>query len=664
MFQSFTGSSRRPRQVNLSGRTTNPFAAHPGRNVPSGPGPQATLAIAQQERLQRQQERDRLNASRTLQRTWRGYISRKATKNTWRKEWDYVERNRSGHAAVPDFGDAVQPEDIKSLVPPQYGNATDCLKQLRLLLRFINIHNEKDAARLVYFGRALQETLESIPVISARDEWATQLMLFSATAFRVLIASSSCSWPAFSTDSLLRFLAFLAGLMPKQMSQYAKEYYSAMAALTLNLKNQSAGFNLTRGVLIQGVLALLKPITSETLISYEWFARIYLTIPNLKYYLGNLDGIATDVNYKLLASALEAHVLEPYGEFLSSNKVEGRIWLLAYFIYFHRYALGGGSFSQNPEMEYVKVVSKLLNSAACEISQRLDLEESGSKGSSDKLTPLAPFVRNELSSLVNTRSITGLLGGLSSENVRPERQSQVSDEAKALATYALTLLRVFPRRGDEIRMWLYLGSTPTSAQNGEHVEPRLPAIKYFWKASLATTIFRTVNQHPQDTLQLLKELPTDSGTPIDYLNYVRLQRDQEWTIILLFLELYTFLMKVMDDEEFFSGGQLLKADGNSDSSWTMASALPLGDIKKMTTFLKNLAFTLYWNAVDLDSDTTNDPTAIRSYFTPTDPLPSIRTTKDISLKTRTKTLAGVTGIPLNYFKGLVTGLLRMIHERE
>lgn len=564
---------------------------------------------------------------------------------------------------VLDFDNAVEPGDLKSVLP-EYANATDCLKQLRLLLHFLDIQNEKDATRLVYFGRALQKTLEDIPVISAQDEWTRQLMRFSTTSFRVLIASTSHSWPLFSTDDLLRLLTFLSKLVPKQISQYAKEYYSAMAALTLSLKNKSASPNLTRGVLIQSVLALLQPITSETLCSYEWFARLYLTIPNLKFYLGHIDEIAINVNYKLLASALEAHVLDPYGEFLSSNKVEERIWLLAYFIHFYRCASGDGSFSQNLELEYVKVVSKLLNSAACEISQRMDVEEPISKGSGGKLTPLAPFVRDEFSSLVNPRSITGLLGGLGSEDLRQSQQSHVSEEAKALATYALTLLRIFPRRGDEIRMWLYLGSTPTSVQNGEHSQSRLPAIKYFWNASLSTEIFHLITQRPQNTLQLLKGTPTDNRTTKEHQNYLRLQRDQEWTIILLFLELYTFLMKVMDDEEFFSGGQLLGTDGTSSSSWTKASALPLEEIKKMTTFLKNLAFTLYWNAVDLDTEPANDSTAIRSYFTPSNPLPNVKTSKDTSVNAKGKTLAGVTGIPLNYFKGLVTGLLRMIHERE
>ena len=92
------------------------------------------------------------------------------------------------------------------------------------------------------------------------------------------------------------------------------------------------------------------------------------------------------------------------------------------------------------------------------------------------------------------------------------------------------------------------------------------------------------------------------------------------------------------------------------------------DIKDMTVFLKNLAFVLYWNAVDL-TEPDLQPTAVNlsSYFNSsqtsevTGPLPS---SSELETKSQTNYLPGVTGIPLEYFKGLVTGLLRMLHERE
>ncbi len=93
MFQTFSGSSRRPRQVNLSGQNLNPFAANSW--TPSAIGSKQTLAHAQQERQQRHQERERLNASKRIQRVWRGHRTRKAVANSRRATWDELDTRGS-----------------------------------------------------------------------------------------------------------------------------------------------------------------------------------------------------------------------------------------------------------------------------------------------------------------------------------------------------------------------------------------------------------------------------------------------------------------------------------------------------------------------------------------------------------------------------------------
>lgn len=95
MFQTFSGSSRRPRQVNLSGQNANPFAQN--ARTPSASGAQKTVAHAQQERLQRQQERERLNASKRIQRTWRGHRARKTLADLRRTTWDELSTNGDHH---------------------------------------------------------------------------------------------------------------------------------------------------------------------------------------------------------------------------------------------------------------------------------------------------------------------------------------------------------------------------------------------------------------------------------------------------------------------------------------------------------------------------------------------------------------------------------------
>ncbi|QVM05789.1 hypothetical protein D8B26_000498 [Coccidioides posadasii str. Silveira] len=654
MFQSFTGNSRRPRQVNLSSRSSvNPFAAHSPskRHPPSAHGSQATLAIAQQERLRRQLDRERLNSSRTIQRTWRGYIARKTTRASWRIEWDTYEQERNPGYRLPDCAAGR----LTSGPPTQYPTASDCVRQLKILLAFIDASDQDDAVRLDYFSRAFQRTVEEMPSLLVEGEWAVLLSRLATTTLRV-ISTSRLGSPAFITDDKLRLLMFLTKLVPRPMANKAREYYQVMATLTTSPWARSGDTNMTRGLITQAVLAILQPITSDTLEAYEWFARTYLTIPSLEDHLGSLNELAVGVNYKLLASVLDSHILQSQ-QFLSSNDTVGRIWLLAYFIFFHRHALGSTFSEQAPESLFVKAVSSLLSSVATDISQRIDVEEEDvSKG----YNPLPPFVRYELLSLVNQNNITQLLSRAGVDGL-PGMDDQAEDEAKSLATYALTLLRIFPRRGDEIRMWLYLGSASTTERGGL-ISSRMPAIKYFWNATKSTKVYRTVVERPGEILEMLKASSTKGRGIADQPSTSWPGREQEWTIILLFLELYTFLLKVLDDEEFFSGGSLDGFVFNRNTSWTKESTLPLAEVKYLTIFLKNLAFTLYWSAADLASDEVEtERVGIRDYFNAS---AVMLTQKSSNVKPKSKELGGVTGIPLEYFKGLVIGLLRMVHERD
>lgn len=664
MFQSFTGNARRPRQVNLGGRTTNPFAAFPsGRTHPHGSGPQNTLAIAQQERLLRQRERERLGASRTLQRVWRGYRSRKDTRSDWRSKWDAAEQRRT--ESLLSFESPADHSELALGRSPRYSGVEECLPQLKLLVYFLEVTNANDVIRLVYFSNALQETLHEAPAVAAENEWTLLLGRLASETLGVLRFVSSSAVPAYAVNPLLKLLVFLTGLIPKQIARKARSYFSVMATLTKNINYFSQESFLSQDNLVQVILALLRPITSETLTAYEWFAKVYLTTSNLPAYLGTLDGLANNINYKLLTSTLESQDFRiKENTTLDSEDVDARLWLLAYYIYFHRCTFGSHSNHQVPEPEFVKIVSELLNSTAVHIARRLELEDATDVDASQGM-PLPLFVKEQVLSLVNQRSITGLLTKRDTTALFQGEpggyQSDALQEAKILATYALTLLRVFPRRGDDIRMWLYLGSANRAT---EQPEVRIPAIKYFWQATRSSRIFQTISQDSNNVLPLLK--PADDAKVTGASGSLQFDREQEWTIVLLFLELYTFVLKVMDDDEFFSSSSSFAASANTRVSWTRESALPLNEVKDMTLFLKNLAFTLYWNAADLnDTETVQDTSGFRNYFSSLAPLPDpVASIREYEAQNKDKGLPGVTGIPLDYFKGLVTGLLRMIHERD
>lgn len=125
MFQTFSGNSRRPRQVNLSGQNANPFAAS-SWTPSAGLGAQRTVAAAQQERQIRQLERDRLNGAKRIQRTWRGHRLRRDLAESRRRTWD--ELDASGRSSV--------------------GFEATLVDLLRLLVTFFNGKRSDDINRL------------------------------------------------------------------------------------------------------------------------------------------------------------------------------------------------------------------------------------------------------------------------------------------------------------------------------------------------------------------------------------------------------------------------------------------------------------------------------------------------------------------------------------
>lgn len=138
MFQSFSGNSRRPRQVNLSGQNNDPFASTAWTPA-AATGTQKTVAAAQQERFQRQQERARLSASKTIQRSWRGHKARRELADSRRQAWD-------------DLENRIARESPSTSVLPE---------ELRLLLSFFNARRQEDVQRLAVFGERVLNQVDS-----------------------------------------------------------------------------------------------------------------------------------------------------------------------------------------------------------------------------------------------------------------------------------------------------------------------------------------------------------------------------------------------------------------------------------------------------------------------------------------------------------------------
>lgn len=395
-----------------------------------------------------------------------------------------------------------------------------------------------------------------------------------------------------------------------------------------------------------------------TIQAYEAFALCFLTTPSLTDQEGVLAGLASFVNVSLLSTALLASAVAYSTDSHLMDHVDNdrKLWLLAHFISLNRLQQSG---SQEPE--FLRALSLQLSSSSGAILSRIDVQDpealqelvENEDGDSIAALPLPAFVKDEILSLVDQSSISGLLAKF---NIDYAKASSVGEEdASLLASYALTLLRIFPRRGDEIRMWLYLGSmtTPEGSQ--------VPALKFFWQAMSLTNTFSVIAADSKGALTLLRQQTLSSAMVSSDLF-----RDREWRTILLFLELYTFVLRFTDDEEFLSGSRFNLGQGEGPVSRIRESALPIEDVKQLTIFLKNLAFTTYYNAAELSGDgNTIGESSIGSYFGINTPSPrfqseSVAATRPAS----SRPFAGIAGMTFEYVRTIVTGVMRVLYERD
>ncbi|WPG97570.1 putative e3 ubiquitin protein ligase [Acrodontium crateriforme] len=569
MHQSFTGNSRRPRQVNLSGRPSNPF----GQSSTPGSGSHLAVASAQQDRLQRQQQRERAQASSCVQRVWRGHSSRRKTFATWRQIWDDQEKRIAQHGA--------------------YNSPEESLQQLNRLMLFFR--PALDTTRLNWYGMRQMATNETN--VCQGGPWPI--------AYRRIVRACTEALKARTikdeqTDCTLLMILADAARRSELKKDQAVSYYE-----TLTQAHEMPSVSLRD--------ALLAPLQS----SREAYAGlIYLLASPLETTMLSLLRSAVD------PAALTQAFTSMAEKSLTSTR--SRLWLLGNMLFLAEAPKDASS---------IEAVGRLLGSLADDVNfEFTPVKLANIAYDNDILAkvnsslPLNTFLHDQISSLIKQDSIRNLL-------VRDGPTA--TNNAQLLAGYALTLLRCFPRRADDIRMWLYLGPTQSSTD--------LPATVYFWKAAKQSSVFTKIWQNSRAVLLLV-----NPSTPTSQL------RD-DWTLILVFLELYTFMLKIMDDEEFMGNGE--HGRGNS--------AIPVNEVADLVTFLKNLGFPLYFDASSLNFEGDVKPrdagaSSLSRHFGQS----SVEEVGEEVPQKKPLTVAGLPGLTIDYLKGVVTGLLRAIYERD
>jgi ubiquitin-protein ligase E3 C len=667
MHQSFTGSTRRSRQVNLSGRnTTNPWAALPGSGK-SGLGGKAAshdpVAQAQAERVKRQQERDRLHATKKIQKVWRGHNSRRQQKAAWRYLWDENERQRLGQAERPDYWILV--EDVKSI--PAYETLDQLLSQLRVLLRYQDfrqskVRDEEDTLRLVYFGEALHKSLlndhNSLHQETLASSWKhlfAKLGLITARHLQSVISNQSSSSSNANGRRLLSMIMWLAYLRPEGMLKDSAIYFTVIDSV---LRTFAASIGWQEAA-VDAIVALLRVSEDGSQDAYDAFIAHVLGRDSLARDTPALTGLADELDMDLLAKSITTRVLNEEETTTAPLDSSQHLYQLAYLVFMH----GSRSTKKNKkpatQSTYVEAISALLSKCANDVAQKLDLADSPmfGDGSDTSVEPLPTFIRENVSKLSKQENIHEILLELASTSSgRADHQDSDFGAARRLANYALAVLTAFPSKAREIRMLLHRGSF-TFGKSGD-----MSIIQYFWATTRHTAVFMKVVENHRSVMSILREAAPETNQigqePISS-EQIALWRD-EWKITILFLELYGFILKIMDDNEFFSlsKSNTFGAASSTSTFFSRKGALPLEDVATMTTFLKNLAFSLYWYAADLvETNDVEEEANISALFGRTNhapPRPS---------ETKMQTLTG-NGLSQAYLKGLVTGLLRQLHERD
>lgn len=222
--------------------------------------------------------------------------------------------------------------------------------------------------------------------------------------------------------------------------------------------------------------------------------------------------------------------------------------------------------------------------------------------------------------------------------------ARLSEDASLLAGYTLILLRCFPNQADDMKMRLFQGDVTTEDSNRL---VSVPTVKYFWAASRCTGVFTAVAQAAQRT-SIVPWLKPDAV------------QDREWRTILLFLELYNFLLRVTDDEDFLVDERRVLSTPSPAVKRIRSSGLDMQELKLLITFLKNLTFALYHNLKDI-MPSTRRPAQLNSLLGIGSSSTSREEQDGVA---ETQSFAGILGLDALSLRSTAITALRSLYERD
>lgn len=310
---------------------------------------------------------------------------------------------------------------------------------------------------------------------------------------------------------------------------------------------------------------------------YIDFISSFLSQAELILFEKNIDAYAARIDTRVLSDTL----IQMYSDAATmSRSKDDLVWLLAHFIHM----TGANSNSQqNPAL--LEAVFMQITALTNEINIHFALqlpENGGDKSSMPSSESGELYIQGQLKSLIQTENITSLLQNFATHLAGTS--SEAIHGASVLAGYISSLLQCFPSQADDVRMRLFLEDI--ASPTGD-----IPVVRLLWQMMEQTSIFSQIATDADSALSILLRYLT----PASETNSSKVD-EQEWRIILLFLELYVFILRLSDDDDFFSGIYPKLVSTNSSTTRIRSCSLSLTDVKDLTMFLKNAAFNLYYKS--------------------------------------------------------------------
>ncbi|RVD86712.1 uncharacterized protein DFL_004974 [Arthrobotrys flagrans] len=615
----FPGSTKRQRNVNLSGKSK----------------PSSGLVVAREERARREAERQRLAAATKIQSIYRGYAIRRSVCRGLRADWD---RSVGFPAALP---------------PADYSDDS-----LALLLSFCDPADTEDVRRLVFMISAFHpndEPSSSIGLALAGNGRSRLLITRLSRMLLAALSSPSIHHPTTQAQAL-RILSFLSYVVTYLPDQADTAYFETIKVLISHglitqlstISPPEARISALAVVLQSIVLPLQSAIGGNRHLVYTNFAQVFLATASLDTDLFSAIPVST---FRKLLDVRQ--LLEAAGQLrIDRLAPENALWLLSYLIAFVYDAeppvLSPQSALQNrisshplyrqadfPGSLDSKAIFGLL---AATLNPILDVYGRSMCNQTSILNRPSPniqtdlfvgveehpnppkFIKQQLEKLLETDFISNFTDGITRNRSTPSLPTQSVRARHAAQSFTLHLVLYFRFLQRKLHNRLFLARS----QDGTSLLAAL------YHRIQETHTFRNGATSVRDILDGLK-LTYNKTAGADL-------KSSEWTAILLFLDIYCFSSIVMDDEEFFT------FEGRS---------LQSNQLQHLVSFLKNLAFVIYFEVSEIESQTSDE--LLRQLSTkPNSPL-RFNTRPDV---------AGIYGVSLPWVRNLTIRILRSLHRRD